>query len=577
LLFSSGGVDDSAVFAWQSSDPSIVSVSTGGVATGLKVGVASITATSGGITGSVSVGVVSASTGAASLTLSGNATYEDRNYDLSGFTGTLTEKPIRNVVVELVAIDGFQVIATSSTDALGDFNISADNSARRGGVYLRVVSRTDSANTEKVEVRNNSTQKSLLAFVSAGIDDSVSEPFSTTQDMLATVSSRIGGAFNIIDVMSDASALVQTLGTCPAPNTDCVPPLATVYWEPNSSAGTFYDDVADAISVLGGGVVGGDTDEYDDVILVHEYAHFILSKFARDDSPGGQHDVFDSAQDIRLSWSEGWATFFAYAVLNSPLYVDTAAGGTLISFNNENYSGPSKSGTPLSAFAIYTTNEVSVSGVLWDVIDAVDAGEVDPLDLNFSDVFETVLDFPSLKPTTLATFWTTFFNAPLTAGSSSGFQTILQRRQISLFEDAGESGESLLTTSASQTHTLYQGGADPAGDTDVISFSANMGTAYTVRTFNLSDGADTLLTIRGPSSELVGSNDNTSGSNHANCGISIISGTSSCPSNNASNLASTVSFTAQTNGTFTAEVTHSSTSPPSAGLLGKYEIGLSSP
>jgi len=577
LVLSSGAVDDTATFTWASDDSSIVSVDANGFATGLRVGMARISATSGTSTGSASVWVMSPNPGAQNLTLMGTARYEDREYDLNGFTGEIRSKAIRNTVIEVVAIDGFQVIGTGATDASGKFNLTADNSKNQGGVYLRVISRTDPSHTEKIEVRNNSTEAAFFAFASPALDDSASEAFSATQDLLVTTD-EIGGAFNIIDVMSDASALVQATGlSCPEPYPTCVPPLAKVYWEPGSLEGTFYDSGADAISVLGGGF-GGDTDEYDDVILAHEYAHFILSKFSRDDSPGGQHDLFDNTQDIRLSWSEGWASFFAFAVLKSPLYIDTVQGGTLISLNNEDYSGAFKSGPPLSALAIYTTSEVAVSGVLWDVIDGINGGEAEELDLSFKEVFQTILDFPTNKPTSLETFWTTFESATSTESFADDLQNILRERKISLFADSGEAAESeLVVNGARQTHTLYQNGADPAGDLDAIPFSAISGTTYILRTFNLNSGADTFLSILGPSSEPIATNDNASGLTYPSCGVNPLTGLSTCPANNTSNLASTLTFTAQQTGPFTAEVRRSEAAPPSAGLLGAYEIELTSP
>ncbi len=573
LRLSSGALNEAAVFTWQSSDTTIVTVDASGTATGLKVGVGTITASSDGITGSILVGVVGANKGATSLTFSGNAKYEDRVYDLTGFTGALLEKPIRKVVVEVVAIDGFQVIGTTASDVLGDYSLTVDNSANQSGVYVRIVTRTETSQTEKIEVRNNSNERAFFSFASAGIDDSASEPFSATQDFLATAAARIGGAFNIIDVMSDASTLIQSSGPCPEPNPSCVPPLVTVYWEPNSSEGSFYDESADAISILGGGTFGGDTDEYDDVIIAHEYAHFIISKFARDDSPGGNHSVLDSGQDIRLSWSEGWATFFPAAVLNSPWYVDTEANGTRSSFNIEDYSGPSA----LATGAIYTTNEIAVAGVLWDLFDEVDNNEGDTLQLSFSDIFQTVLNFPvSPKPTTLETFWTTFSSEALTTGSSAAFQSILQGRQISLFQDTTEATELTLTGTAAQSHTLYKAGLDPSGDVDVIPFNVTSGTTYTVRTFNLNNGADTFLSIRNASG-VIASNDNESGLTYpSNCGV-VFGGGSNCPANNTLNLSSSITFTAQETAAFTAEVTRSSNAPPSAGLLGAYEIDLSTP
>lgn len=572
LTLASGGVDNNALFIWQSDDTSIASVDAKGIVTGIKVGVATITATSGTITGSALIGVVASGPGAAALTLSGNAAYEDREFNAAGFTGILTQKPIRNVEIEVVAIDGFKVIGTGVTNALGDFNLTVDNSANRAGVYLRVLSLTDPAHNTQVKIQNNASEELLLSSVSASIDDSASNPFTAVQNVLATSAARIGGAFNILDVLLDTSAFIQTAGPCPSPNVGCIPPKVTVYWEPGSKEGTFFNDGIDAISVLGGGGFGGDTDEYDDVVIIHEYGHFILSKFSRDDSPGGDHNLFDNGQDIRLSWSEGWGNFLPFAVLNSPLYVDTIPGGVGISFNIEDYS-TSQPGNPLSASAIYTTNEIAVAGVLWDLLDGLDNGESDSLDLTFTQIFQTVLNFPQTKPATMETFWTTFSVGASTAVFNPEFQAILLARQIKLLKDATEDVEVALTLNVSQQHTLYQSGTDPSGDVDRIPFSVTSGTTYTIKTLNLSNGADTFLSIRDPSNTVIASNDNASGASFFTCGLNF----SSCPKNNAVNLSSKVTFTAQMSGTHTAEVFHAENAPPSAALLGAYEIQITSP
>ncbi len=573
LFLSDGSTVENPTFTWASVDTSVVTVDATGLATGVGVEVTSITATTviDSITYSAStrVGVVSGSSGAASLTLSGTATYEDRAFNQNGFTGVLDPKPIPGAIVEVVAIDGFKVIGTGVTGSDGIFNVAADNSANGGGVYLRVVSRTDTTTNTKIEIRNNNSSRSFFAATSSVIDDSTSDPFLQTKNLLATVSSNIGGAFNILDVLTEASALVQTAGPCPDPtNTGCVPPLITVYWEPGSSEGTFFDGTVDAITLLGGGTSDLDSDEYDDVVIAHEYGHFILDKFSGDNSPGGTHSILENDQDIRLSWSEGWANFFAFAVLESPIYVDTIEGGVGASFDMETYSGISG----LSSVAIYTTSEIAVSGTLWDVLDAVDVSESDSLDLSFKDIFQTVLAFPLTKPTTMETFWTQFSVGSTTSSSNSVFQTILKARKINLFEDTGETSETplIVNDTSTQKHTLYLDASDHSDDTDVISFSATFSTTYTVSTLNLSNGADTFLTIKNPSGIEVDTNDNPSDGNFLTC-------VSTCPKNDATSLASSVTFTATETGTFTAEVTQAPNAPSSAGKLGSYEIQLTSP
>ncbi len=568
LTLSTGDAAQNVLFAWQSDDPDTISVNSDGLVTAKQVGVAMITATSGGVSGSATIWAKSPNPGAASLTLSGNARYEDRLYDSNGFTGTLLEKPIRNVVVEVVAIDGLKTLGTSATDENGDYHLTVDNSGNSAGVYLKVYSKTGTAENAKIEIKDNVLNKEVLWFISSGIDDSGGDPLSITQDVTATVSSRIGGAFNILDVIMDASRVVQNVDPCPSSQyPGCVPPLITVYWEPGSTKGSFYDDSVDAISLLGDDSAGGDTDEYDDSVIVHEYGHFIVSKFLRDDSLGGDHSLTESDQDIRLSWSEGWATFFAIAVLNREDYVDTVPEGIFISVNLEDYTVPGFQ--TFSSFIKYTTSEIAVSGLLWDLYDPVDLVENDSVDLSFSDIFKISASFPTQKPTTMETFWTQFVQDRST-GDQTAFQTLLQERQIKLFADAAEGSEPAI--SSGTTYTLYRDptvSLDPVDDVDVFTFNVVSGESYTVETLNLTNGTDTFLTIKNASGLTIATNDNANGGNFSSCSVNT------CPKNNLSNLASLVTFTATGTETYKAEVRHSENAPPSAGLLGTYEITVS--
>ena len=67
-------------------------------------------------------------------------------------------------------------------------------------------------------------------------------------------------------------------------------------------SGTFYNG---RINIEAGDVNGPDS-------ITHEYGHGVMAHAysGGDPSPGGDHGFGDCGQDNRLSWSEGWATFF---------------------------------------------------------------------------------------------------------------------------------------------------------------------------------------------------------------------------------------------------------------------------
>lgn len=340
-------------------------------------------------------------------------------------------------------------------------------------------------------------------------------------------------------------------------------PMLTAYWESGSDKGTFFSSTKNEIFILGGGE-NGDTDEYDDSVIIHEFGHFALSQFSEDHSPGGEHTLTENDQDIRLSWSEGWANFFSSAVRGTPLYVDTLPIGTLLSFDVEEYSP-----APLNTLALYTTSEIAVAGVLWDLLDPIDSNENDPIALGFEEIWQTTMTFPPSSSATMETFWLQFKDKPSTTAFVSEFQTIMIERAIELFPIDTEVA---LLSDIAQHHTLYLSGNAPApeGDEDILPFTVNNGLRYTIKTSNLTNGADTLLAIKEENGTLVkAENDNSSGLNFSNC-------SSDCPDNNATNLASSVSFL--WNGgdgvQLKAHIKRSLSAPISAGRFGAYDIKL---
>jgi hypothetical protein len=554
--------------SWQSSDPAVATVDQEGVVTGVAVGVASITASSDGISVSTTVGVVSPNPGAVSSELSGIARYEDKPFDQNGFLAAFAPSylPMRHVVINVIAIDGFVQIASGATAADGTFLFTnLNNAQRRGGLYLQILSKMgpDSHPTQ-VEVRNNEKEEALFGLTSDAVDDSLFP--SAVRNPIADAAG-IGGAFNLIDIFSSGSELLQESGGCvPA----CTPPPLTAYWEPQGSTGTFYDDVLNAIFICGGGASGscnaGDADEYDDAVIAHEYGHFVLGHFSHDDSQGGVHVLSDNAQDIRLSWSEGWGNFFSSAVRESPLYLDTDEAGFFALDLEQVTSGDVPT---LTFLALYTTNEVSVAAVLWDFFDTSTGPtpDDDPIALGTAALWQTVLAITT--PATFESFWT-----GLAASSDvSALQTVLAGRQIELMQDPYETiGEVMLTTLEMQHHTLY---LDPVGasfpeDEDVIPFQVVSGSSYVLETDGLTNGADTLLSITDAAGVLIAhlENDNRNGRTYTGCQLF-------CPPNDSTALSSSLSFQwSEPTTTLYAHVRRSSVAPPSAALHGAYDIRL---
>jgi len=137
----------------------------------------------------------------------------------------------------------------------------------------------------------------------------------------------------------------------------------TLFWSTSNTGGTFFR-LRDNTAYVSGDR-SEDSDEYDDAVILHEYAHMLAARFSRDDSPGGPHRIGDIV-DPRIAWSEGWATFFSSAVRNDAIYRDS--GGSAVRYDlEENAPAGDRPGY---------WSEASVQSILWDLFDdRVDAGD----------------------------------------------------------------------------------------------------------------------------------------------------------------------------------------------------------
>jgi len=515
------------------------------------------------------------------LSITGHLQYEDRAYDKDGFTGTISVKPIRFATVQVVrSCDNSTVLNSSDSvsDGNGDYTVTFTNSGA-AGVYVRVLA---AAPSRQIIIQKPPNALWAITSETDPVDDGGPGPFTT--DLTATTVGG-GGVFNLLDVMTSAAEFVDGL------TGGSLPPLA-VNWFPGSCDGTYFDSSTDSIFVLGG-CNDGDTDEYDDPVVAHEFGHFVSSVYSRDDSPGGQHFLNDNTQDIRLAWSEGWGDFFSSAARNDPLYVDTIGTGSTaaanLSFNLEDLSTV-MNGINLETDSVYTTNEISVAAVLWDILDASPAetftntAGTDAVSAGMAPIWDVIANYLTcsacgITNVSFEDFWDGWFS--LGYGLQAEMETVVADRKMALASDGFEPDDSPATAvpitvgGGAQTHTLY-----PAGDLDFVSFPATGGTQYTIKTSGLTNGADTLLEVfESDGTTLITSNDDAAPvtGKSSTCGVNLVTQASTCPPNDDLTLSSKVIFTPTADGTYYVRVKRSPTSPPSAGLFGSYNLKITSP
>lgn len=471
------------------------------------------------------------------VVVSGKVTFVKRLYDKQGLTGVRIVKPVRRALVEIVLdIDG-RAIASTSTDANGNYCVRV-----RGvppdfpTVYPRVATRTDpndrinNPRGFNITVVNDiqSSPSSLYSWAgtefngtSTGIyDRDIAIP--VTAQLSGQVDFPLAGAFNILDVALHGAEVATALAGRP-PNAQLI-----LGWTPGTvfgdgTVGTYFvgDDPRQIVAGielsggLGGGPDSGDHDEYDDDVILHEFGHFMAYSFSAEAEAGGAHYLNDNTQDIRLSWSEGWATFFSAAVRNSPVMVNTRGGDPghpdrpfsyffdIERPHSDLLSAPSI-GTPLEDHGVYTTSEVAVASVLWDLFDSSNESG-DSLALGFQgvwDVFERLaLVQANVSLETFADYFSRQFGMLNLARAAA-------LRRVQLTPDEYEDRDDLPTLSAPAVgsgqvtcHTLF-----PAGDVDYVQIPLPVDRAVTVETFNLSNGADTVVELLNAQGQVVSVN-----------------------------------------------------------------------
>jgi len=128
--------------------------------------------------------------------------------------------------------------------------------------------------------------------------------------------------------------------------------------------------------------------------LLHEMGHGVMANFYDAWPPANcpSPHFINRASNPVCAWTEGWATFWAFAVNDDPFY-DWPGGGST-DFESPTWGNPGHwdEGDDV---------EGRVAGALWDIVDPADDG-FDTYDGDFEDIWEVFVD---QDDDTLAQFW----------------------------------------------------------------------------------------------------------------------------------------------------------------------------
>lgn len=297
-----------------------------------------------------------------SYSVAGTAKYEDFPSTDAG-RGASQMVPSRLVKVKVLRHSDNTVLGEGYTGADGKYNIPFTNDGEHG-YYVQVVAERDTDTLKQQVMTLTGTTYAFVKNESGGkgekIDEST-EPNKTGYDIEVMEASN-AGALNIWDVGVSSAQYTRTA-------TGTTPQLIKFYWTKGSKPGgtknySYYSSGSTLIAILGD---AADPDEYDDMVIAHEYGHFINDKFSTSNSPGGTHYI-DRTSVPTLAWGEGWATFFGGAAYGRSTYIDTNAGGVGVSYSFETLPYNIQKGND-GAVLDGNVNEANVTAVLWDLYD----------------------------------------------------------------------------------------------------------------------------------------------------------------------------------------------------------------
>jgi hypothetical protein len=401
----------------------------------------------------------------ANVTISGRITFDRIAFDTTlgnGLNPTPpVESPARQVTVQAIDASSNAVLATTATDTNGDYSVNVPSNR---SLFIRAraeMIKTGTAPTWNFSIHNNTSPGITDALYALDGSATSSGVANSTRNLRAPTGfgansytgERAAAPFAILDTVFRAKELVLTAVPATAfpelrlfwsgenkPTTTPTDMFCADDGDIETSAYRVFgandvDDCGDAVATgiyLLGDFGVGDTDEFDQSVIAHEFGHYVEDRFGRSDSVGGQHGN-DVPLDLRVAFGEGWGNAFSGMALGGPIYRDSF-GGMQSDFNIDMEAD----GTVNEGWF----SETSVWEILWDLFDSTnEAG--DTVALGFAPLYAVITGAQVTTDAVTSIFsFTTGLRAG-NAGSVAAIDDLLDRESIFGTDDfgAGESND----------------------------------------------------------------------------------------------------------------------------------------
>lgn len=452
------------------------------------------------------------------MVISGKITFDRVPFKSPGqglnFLGTI-ETPARLVVVEALGASDIAV-ASTTTDTAGSYALSVPANT---SIRIRAkaqMTKTGTVPTWNFRVLNNTNGDALYAIDGTASDTGTADSVRNLRALsgwggASYTTARAAAPFAILDTVYKARTLILSA--------DATTPFPTLnlYWSAtNKSSDTFCPDTGDILTsvffvfganekddcatpttalsgiyILGDFASGnGDTDEFDQHVIAHEFGHYVEENFSRADNIGGDHSAGDRL-DPRVAFGEGWGDAFGGMALNDPVYRDSQSGQAGESGFNMDDNDPQANDGWYS--------ESSVFQILWDVFDGgTESG--DTVNLGFAPIYSVITG--AEKNTDALTTIYSFASALIAANpsSASGIRALLTRESIA-GADAFGTGETNFankgTLSPLYSTVTLNGGAVPVCGTVDFGTYNKLGNRRFLR-FDLASSRSVQITAQGP-------------------------------------------------------------------------------
>lgn len=221
--------------------------------------------------------------------------------------------PVRNAPVELLDEDLIwdDSYGTTKTDANGNYSFPTfcrDSWFEEAlDLYIEVTAERYIADERIVYVVDDTYIDEPYVFKSSVITDLEGG----TRTISPNLTERSSAVFNIIDAAFDARRFWEVSGGA-ADGSKEFEYETEIYWNPDDDEdGSYYEPVSGEITIADD---ESSPDEWDDPVIMHEWAHMADDKYSCDDNPGGTHFVDQVVDDAELAWGEGYPDYYQSAV-----------------------------------------------------------------------------------------------------------------------------------------------------------------------------------------------------------------------------------------------------------------------